>query len=172
MTKAFYSYYLLGFSTYPVTTGAIFQIRPPLPPPSWGKKVQQSRDPSSRVPSPQGSNPVWEKREQKDGGAGGRGCERRRQGVRKWGREERRAEGRRQNNRRGKVTKPRANGKTLTIDMNGDASKVSRDWQNRSQLVFFSPQGTSTAPDSHALLSSKTHDARYTSLLGRGRQAV
>lgn len=171
MAKPFYSYYLLGFSTYPVTTGAIFQIRPPLPPPSWGKKVQQSRDPSSRVPSPQGHNQSGKNGNRKMVERAG-GCERRRHGVRKWGREERRAESRRQNNRRGKVTKPRANGKTLTIDMNGDASKVSRDWQNRSQLVFFFPQGTRTALHSHALLSSKTHEACYTSLLGGGRQAV
>lgn len=45
--------------------------------------------------------------------------------------------GRRQNNRRGKVTKSRANGKTLTIDMNEDVPIVSRDEEKSSQLAFF-----------------------------------
>lgn len=74
--------------------------------------------------------------------------------------------GRRQNNRRGKVTKSRANGKTLTIDMNEDVPIVSRDEEKSSQLAFFFfSQGTSTVLDSHALLSNK---ADYTSLHGRG----
>lgn len=55
----------------------------------------------------------------------------------KRGRERQRAEGRRQNNRRGKVTKSRENGKTLTIDMNEGGLVISRDEEATSQLALF-----------------------------------
>lgn len=50
-------------------------------------------------------------------------------GAKGWekGRWERWPVGRRQNNRRGKVTNSRENGKTLTIDMNEDPSMISRE---------------------------------------------
>lgn len=55
----------------------------------------------------------------------------------KRGREWRRAEGRRLNNRRGKVTKSRENSKTLTIDINENRPILSRDEPALSQLAFF-----------------------------------
>lgn len=53
-------------------------------------------------------------------------------------------EGRRRSNRRGKVVKPRANGKTLTVDMNGDGAVFSRDY--RSQPASPSPTPASSLP--------------------------
>lgn len=109
------------------------------PPPPRKKRNPNNREIPPPGPPPSPKPTVQHTRARLEGKAGGRkrGEVWRGKGVRKRGRERRRAEGRRQNSRRGKVTKSRENGKTLTIDMNEDGPIVSRDEQRNLTTYFF-----------------------------------
>lgn len=160
ISKTFLRHYALNFSTYPVTTGAIFQNSPP-------RKKSSTIARSLPLPPRQSQwHSVRIRLEEKAGGERG-GGERGQRGEKRGG----------SGDDQGADTKTTGVGKLQSrarteklsqytwIKMYQLYREIRRDLDN---LLFFS-HGTSTVLDSHALLSNK---ADYTSLYQRGGNSL